>query len=94
MTAAGPPSTGRLLGYAAVPAALLLSGAMVFQSSQAAFTASTSNGPESWSAGTVALTDDDATSVIVSATNLRPGSTVTKCINITYSGSLATQVRL
>lgn len=78
----------------ALPLALVASSALVYQASNAAFTASTSNGSNTWSSGTVALTDDDSSTVMFNATGLKPGSTGIKCINVTYSGSLAAGVRL
>jgi hypothetical protein len=78
----------------ALPLALVASSALVYQASNAAFTASTSNGSNTWSSGTVLLSDDDTSSVMFQATNIKPGSTGIKCINVTYSGSLAGQVRL
>lgn len=78
----------------ALPLALVASSAIVFQASNAAFTASTSNGSNTWSSGTVTLTDDDSSSVMFNATGLKPGDTDTKCINVTYTGSLAGTVRL
>lgn len=78
----------------ALPLALVASSAIVYQASNAAFTASTSNGPNTWSSGSVLLSDDDSSSVMFSATGLKPGSTETKCLNVTYSGSLPGNVRL
>ncbi len=76
-----------------LPIALLVSSAVVYEASNAAFTASTSNGTNQWSSGTVVLADDDTGSVMFSATNLGPGDTDTKCINVTYTGTLAGAVK-
>lgn len=78
----------------ALPLALLASSAVVYQASNAAFTASTDNGSNTWSSGTVTISDDDSSSVMYNATNIKPGSVGIKCINVTYSGSLAGAVRL
>lgn len=78
----------------ALPLALVASSGLVYQASNAAFTASTSNGSNTWSSGTVLLADDDSSSVMFNATDIKPGSTGIKCINVTYSGTLAGQVRL
>jgi hypothetical protein len=86
--------TARLLKWAAVPAALLVSGLIVGQASYSAFNSTTSNPTSNWSAGTVALTDDDAGVAMFNATGLKPGSTGTKCIAVTSSGSLASNVNL
>ena len=77
-----------------VPVALLASSAVVYQASNAAFTASTSNGANNWASGTVQLSDDDSNSVLVNLTNLKPGDTQTKCLNVNYTGSLAAAVKL
>ena len=79
---------------AAVPAALLASGGMVWYSSYSAFSATTSNPTNNWTAGTVALSDDDTNTAMFTATNLKPGSTGTKCIAVTSTGSLASTVKL
>ncbi len=84
----------QLVAGAAVPAALLASGAMVWQSSYSAFSATTSNPTNNWSAGTVALADDDSNTAMFTATNLKPGSTASKCIAVTSSGSLPATVKL
>jgi hypothetical protein len=78
----------------ALPLALVASSALVYQASNAAFTASTDNGSNTWSSGTVAISDDDSSSVMFQATGLKPGDTGIKCINVTYSGTLAGAVRL
>lgn len=78
----------------ALPLALVASSALVYQASNAAFTASTDNGANQWSSGSVSISDDDSSSVMFNATDLKPGSTGIKCINVTYSGTLAGAVRL
>ncbi|MDP9398640.1 MAG: hypothetical protein M3P96_12860 [Actinomycetota bacterium] len=57
-------------------------------------TATTANGPNTWSAGTVAISDDDTGSAMFTATALRPNDTGNKCILVTYNGSLAASVKL
>lgn len=84
----------RFAKWAAIPAALALSGAVVAQSSYAAFSATTVNPTNNWAAGTVALSDDDANVAAFSAENLKPGSTGTKVIAVTSNGSLASAVKL
>jgi hypothetical protein len=84
----------RLVAVAAVPAAVLASGAMVWQSSYSAFSATTSSPTSNWSAGTVALSDDDSNTAMFAASSLKPGSTGTKCIAVTSTGSLASTVKL
>ena len=77
-----------------VPLALLASSAVVYQASNAAFSAQTNNGTNNWASGSVTITDDDSNTAIVNLTNLKPGDTATKCINVTYTGSLAATVKL
>jgi hypothetical protein len=48
----------------------------------------------SLAAGTVAIGDNDTGSAIFSMTGMKPGSTDTGCIQVTYTGSLASTVRL
>jgi hypothetical protein len=84
-----------LLLALALPLGLLGSGAMVWRSSYAAFSGTTANGTNSWSAGTVSLSDSQGGSssggvgtALWSVTGLLPGDTGTKCIKVTYGGSL------
>lgn len=76
-------------------AALALVGVMVLRTSSAAFTATTENAGNSWDSGSVVLTDSDAGTAMFAATNLAPGDTITRCITVTYGGSITpAQVRL
>jgi hypothetical protein len=84
----------RLVAAASIPVAVVASGALVWQSSYAAFSATTSNPTTNWTAGTVALSDDDSNTAMFTAGNLKPGSTATKCIAVTSTGSLASTVKL
>jgi hypothetical protein len=73
----------------------MASGLLVWQSSQAAFSGSTSNAANNWTSGSVSLSDDDSNAAMFAAvTGLKPGSTGTKCIQVTYGGSLAATVKL
>jgi hypothetical protein len=58
------------------------------------FTATTQNAGNEISTGTVALTDNDAGSALYNVTGARPTDTVTKCIKVSYSGSLPSNVHL
>src|SRR3954468_7650065 len=84
----------KLIVGAAIPMAVLASGGMVWQSSYSAFSATTSSPTNNWSAGTVALSDDDSNTALFTAANLKPGATGTKCIAVTSTGSLASTVKL
>lgn len=82
----------------AVAGALLLgllgSGVMVWQGSAAVFSSTTANGSNSWTLGSVTLADDDTGSALFTATGLAPGATGSNCITVTYSGNVATAVKL
>lgn len=83
----------------AVPLALLVgllgSGALVWQGTAAVFTATTTNGSNSWTAGSISLSDDDGgSSALFTATGLVPADTDSNCITVTYTGSLPTAVKL
>jgi hypothetical protein len=84
----------RLVTVAALIAGMGGSAALIWQSSYSAFSATTVNPASNWSAGSVALSDDDSNTAMFSATNLKPGSTGTKCIAVTSTGSLASTVKL
>ncbi len=86
---------GRRAALAVVPLALLGSGALVYQASNAAFTASTSTGSNSWTAGTVAVTNSSSGSALFNPTAVKPHSSnaVSSCLRVTYTGSLASDVQ-
>jgi len=84
----------RLVQWGAIPAALLGSSALVWNASYSAFTSTTQNANNNWETGTVALTDDDSNTAMFSATNLKPGQTGEKCIEVTSNGSLPSSVKL
>ncbi|GGK18366.1 hypothetical protein GCM10010124_08710 [Pilimelia terevasa] len=79
---------------AAVVVGLVVSAALVWQSTQAAFTATTDNSDNAFGAGTVTLTDDDGGSALFTVPDLAPGDTGNACIEVTYGGSLAAAVKL
>jgi len=81
---------------AAVPVGLVLSAAVVWQSTSAAFTAATDNPGNSWQTGSVALTDSDSNSALFNSANdnaLVPGSTRSRCIRVDYTGNLPADIR-
>lgn len=78
----------RIAGAAA--GVVLVSG-MVLQVSSAAFTGETSNTDNSWAAGTVTLTDDDTgVALYASQADIVPGYSEIRCIEVSYTGSVAT----
>jgi hypothetical protein len=78
----------RLVRASAPIAAFLLVGALVVVGSRAAFSATTDNASNSWTAGTVVLADDDTGSAMFNVTAMKPGASSVKCITVTYSGTL------
>ena len=84
----------KVASLVAVPAAIAVSGLVVSQASYSAYSATTVNPTNNWATGTVALADDDTNTAAFTATNLKPGSTGTKCIAVTSTGSLASTVKL
>ena len=85
---------GAATRIAVVIAAVTVGSLLITTGSRAAFSSTAANGSNSWSAGTVVLTDDDADSVLFTLTNLSPGDGGTECINVTYTGSLTADVKL
>lgn len=59
-----------------------------------AFSSTTENAGNSFAAGTVYISDNDAGSAMYSLSNQKPGTTTSKCIKVTYSGSLDADVKL
>jgi hypothetical protein len=84
----------KIASLIAVPAAIAVSGLVVSQASYSAYSATTVNPTNNWATGTVALADDDTNTAAFTAANLKPGSTGTKCIAVTSTGSLASTVKL
>lgn len=60
----------------------------------AAFSSTTANAGNSFAAGTVYISDNDSDAAMYSVSNQKPGESVTKCIKVTYTGSLASTVKL
>lgn len=59
-----------------------------------AFSATTTNAGNTITAGTVTIGDNDAGAAMYSLTNAKPGESVTKCIKVTYTGSLDSDVHI
>ncbi len=83
------PRAGRLRGVAIV-IGLLASAGLVWQSSQAAFTATTGNAGNEWEAGEVALTNNRGAAMFTTAAKVKPDDPLSQCIDVTYQGNLAT----
>jgi Camelysin metallo-endopeptidase len=58
------------------------------------FSATTQNSGNEISAGTIAISDNDAGSAMFNITNAKPGDTWTRCIKVSYNGSLPADVKL
>jgi hypothetical protein len=75
---------------------LLLAGMLVWQGSNAAFTASTTSPNNAWNAGTVTLTSNTGAAgafvqtgnAVFSVSNIKPGSTGTACVTVRSTGSV------
>jgi hypothetical protein len=59
-----------------------------------AFSATTTNAGNTITAGTVAIADNDAGAAMYSITNAKPGESVSRCIKVTYTGSLDADVHI
>lgn len=85
---------GRLSGAALMriggaTAAVALASAFVLPGSYAAFSGTTSNTGNTWTAGTVNLTNNRATAMFT-ASNIAPGYTESHCITVSTTSSMAT----
>lgn len=78
----------------AVLASLGFVSILVVTSSRAAFVDTTDNATNTFSAGDVVLDDDDAGGVAFNVANMAPGDSRTRCIEVTYTGSLTADVHL
>ncbi len=59
-----------------------------------AFSSTTDNTGNTFAAGTVYLADNDAGAAMYTVSNQKPGDTTARCIRLTYTGSLAADVKL
>lgn len=88
------PRAVRTLRWLFWPVVAVSTLALVGQASYASFTSKVSNSGNGLSVGTVTLNDDDSGSTLLSLTNLKPGSSGSRCIAVTSSGSLPASVKL
>ena len=72
----------------------LLVALLVMRVSSAGFSASTTNGSNSWQTGSVSLTDESGGTAMFNAAALDGGQSVIKCIAVTYAGSFTTGVNV
>ncbi len=89
------PSTRvrRTVMLASTPVAVLLAGLMVWQGTNAAFSADTRNIGNSWETGSVAISDDDGGAAMFAVQNLVPGDSGSRCIVVTASPTVASTVK-
>jgi hypothetical protein len=73
--------------------AVCAAGLVTWHASAAAFSSTTSNTGNGWSAATVSLTDDDSGAAIFAVTGAEPGDTGRNCITVTFTGTTASTVR-
>jgi hypothetical protein len=89
--------SARRAALAVVPLAMLGSGALVYQASNAAFTASTSTGSNAWNAGNVFVANGSSGAALFNVGAMKPGTAgtaATKCVVVSYTGNLAANLRL
>ncbi len=93
MRARRPRRLAVSLGLAIV--GLGLGSSVLYAASDAAFTATTTNGVNTFEAGTLALDDNDAGNVLFDLPQITPGDTLSRCIRISYGGDItSSRVRL
>jgi hypothetical protein len=88
------PTSRRPLLWAAGLSTLAAIGVVFSLGTFSAFSSTTSNTGNTFSAGTVAIGDNDAGAALYSLADQLPGATVTRCIKVTYTGSLDADVKL
>jgi predicted ribosomally synthesized peptide with SipW-like signal peptide len=79
-----------LLALVAITVAVALGGAQTW----AAYSATSTSAGNSFAAGTVALADNDSGTALLSLSAAVPGNSDSGCITVSYTGSLASAVRL
>lgn len=80
--------------FATTTAALLAVATIGWGTADAAFLATASSGSNSWATGTVTFGANSPATALFTVTGAIPGSTGSSCVKLTYTGSLAAQVRL
>jgi hypothetical protein len=95
------PRRRRALRAATPLAALLVAALLIWQGSNAAFSATTDNTNDAWATGNLALTNNGGgttyagtTAALFTENNLKPGDAGAKCITVESGGSLAGSLRL
>jgi hypothetical protein len=78
----------------AVLGGVAVAGTLVVTQTHGAFSSSSSNDSNTWSAGSVTLADDDSGNVLFNTSAMKPGDSSTKCVNVSYTGTLTSNVKL
>ncbi len=91
----------RALRAATPLAALLIATLLIWQGSNAAFSATTDNTNDAWATGSLALTNNGGgttysgtTAALFTEANLKPGDTGAKCITVQSGGTLPGNLKL
>ncbi len=96
--AGGAPISGRRRGTAQkalmTALALGLTGVVGGVGTWSAFSATTENTNNDFAAGTVVISDNDANASMFTMSNMKPGDTQSRCIKVSYTGSLPSDVTL
>lgn len=86
----------RLWLAAVIAVGMAVSGMSVWQASQAAFSAQTGVTGNTFSVGSVSISNERSGAVIFTGgtTNMAPGAGGSQCVRVTYTGTLASEVRM
>ncbi|WP_243076518.1 TasA family protein [Microbacterium sp. SS28] len=80
---------------AIIGVAIIVAGVLIYNASMAAFTATTDTGGDTFSTGTIDLSNDSEASSVFELTDLAPGDTGTDSVVVTYTGGdIDSEVRL
>jgi hypothetical protein len=78
----------RIATLGTAPVAIIVAGLLVWQGSNAAFTAQTRSVGNNWATGSVTLSDDDAGGAMFQVQNATPGDTGANCITVTSTSNV------
>lgn len=81
-------SPANLMRILAIAVAVLLTSGLVLQRSESAFSSKTDYSGNTLGVGSVTLTDNDAGNTYFNLTAMKPGDSQTKCVLVTYSGTI------
>lgn len=71
-----------------------VAGSLAAFGTYSAFSASTTNPGNTFASGTVSIADNDAGAALYTVSGAKPGTNVTSCIRVAYTGSLPSTVKL